>query len=385
MHVLCTNKFLASFLIFIPFGFLSYFLDWPKWLVFTCNFFSILPMAWLIGKTTEDLASHTGEILGGLINASFGNIVEMLLCIAGIQQGELQVVKCTLVGSILSNLLLVMGSAFIYGGLVSGHKVQYYSKAGASAHSSLLLLSCLALALPTMYSQLTHSRSTLVEISRGTSVLLLFVYAQYLLFQLYTHQELFEEDKDAKRKAQGDDPDEDSDDEEDPDLTPKCAIFLLGLCTVMVTFCSEFLIGAIKGTIISAGVSKEFIGIIILPIIGNAAEHYTAIIVAGRNKMDLSLGVAVGSSCQMALLVTPFTVLVGWAVGKEMTLDFHPFQVAVLLLSVLIAANVLADGQSNWLEGSMLCCAYVTIGMIYWFEGNLDEGQVLQVPGGSTA
>jgi len=155
---------------------------------------------------------------------------------------------------------------------------------------------------------------------------------------------------------------------DDPDLTPYSAVFFLALCTILTSCCAEFLISSIEGTIISWGVSREFIGIIILPIIGNAAEHYTAIIVAGKDKMDLSLGVAVGSSCQMSLLVTPATVIAGWIMNKDMTLDFHPFQVAVLLLSVLIAANVLADGQSNWLEGSMLVIAYFTIALIYWFE-----------------
>merc|ERR1712046_335643 len=143
---------------------------------------------------------------------------------------------------------------------------------------------------------------------------------------------------------------------------------VLATCTILTACCSEFLIGAIEGTIQSWGISKEFIGIIILPIIGNAAEHYTAIIVAGKNKMDLSLAVAVGSSCQMSLLVTPFTVMAGWAFGKDMTLDFHPFRVTVLLLSVLIAANILRDGHCNWLEGSMLCTAYVVIAGIYFFE-----------------
>merc|ERR1712232_493620 len=160
------------------------------------------------------------------------------------------------------------------------------------------------------------------------------------------------------------------DDEEQPDMDGPTATVVLAVCTALTACCSEYLIDSIEGAIDSWNVSKEFIGIVVLPIIGNAAEHYTAIIVAGQNKMDLSLGVAVGSSCQMALLVTPFTVLIGWMMNRNMSLNFHAFQVAVLLLAVLIVANVLKDGESNWLEGSMLVTAYVAIAMIYFFEPN---------------
>lgn len=355
LHVLKGQPFLASLLLFLPFGFISHYQQWENQWIFTCNFFSILPMAWLIGKTTEDLATHTGEIAGGLINATFGNVVEMLLCAAGIRQNQLAVVKCTLVGSILSNLLLVMGTSFAWGGY--WYHTQKFSSAGAGAHTSLMLLSVLALTLPTTYSSILgpeETSLTIGEISHGCSLMLLFVYIQYLYFELSTHKDLFE--------GEGDD------EEEDADLTMWCAIGILATCTILTACCSEYLISSIEGTIESWKISQEFIGIIVLPIIGNAAEHYTAIVVAGRNKMDLSLGVAVGSSCQMAMLVTPFCVLVGWLLDVPMTLDFHPFQVVVLLLSVLIVANVINDGQSNWLEGSMLITAYALIATMYLLE-----------------
>jgi len=370
IKVLCDHKPLSVLIVFIPFGFVSYYCDWAHWLIFLCNFFSILPMAWLIGKSTEDLSATTGEVLGGLINATFGNIVEMLLCIAGIRLNELDVVKCTLIGSILSNLLLVMGTAFMWGG--AHHDIQSFSVGGASAHSSLLLLSCLGLGLPTMYNGLMASAVTLLEISRATSVVLLVVYGQYLFFSIHTHPTFFESDKGEKE-------DDDSEDEDEPDLTPKCAMVILGICTILTTFCSEFLIFSIQGTIQTWHVSREFIGIIVLPIIGNAAEHWTAISMAGKNKMDLSLGVAVGSSVQMALLVTPFCVLAGWALGKPMTLDFHPFQMAVLVMSVMVASNILQDGQCNWLEGAMLFAAYFIISLIYFCEGNPDDVSIVDV------
>jgi len=356
IEVLRGQPFLSVFIISIPLGFISFYSGWEQHLVFTFNFFAILPMAWLIGKSTEDLSSYTGEAAGGLLNATFGNVVEMLLCINGIRHNQIAVVQCTLVGSILSNLLLVMGTSFMWGGY-KHPPTQKYSKIGAGAQSSLLLLAVICTLLPTTYSQLVRGEQAILEISRGCSILLLLIYLQYLFFQLGTHKEVFESPK-------GDDDEED----EQPDMDWHTSTGVLAVCTVLTAFCTEYLISSIEGTIVKWHVSKEFIGIVVLPIIGNAAEHYTAIVVAGQNKMDLSLGVAVGSSCQMALLVTPFTVLVGWVLDREMDLNFHPFQVTVLLLSVLIVANVLKDGESNWLEGSMLVTAYVAIAMIYYFE-----------------
>lgn len=365
--VLKSNLFLSSLLLFIPFGFLSEHLGWSNPVKFACNFFAILPMAWLIGKTTEDLASHTGEIMGGLINATFGNIVEMLLCIAGIQQNQLDIVKFTLIGSILSNMLLVMGTAFLYGGVV--YHVQEFNQYGAGAHTSLMLLAVFGLILPTMFASIVAipNNPATINISRVCSVMLLFLYCQYIFFELKTHKDIFE-----AKDSEGDE------DEEEADLTARTATAVLAVCTILTAFCSEYLIKSIEGTIESWKISAEFIGIIILPIIGNAAEHYTAIVVAGKNKMDLSLNVAIGSSCQMAMLVTPFCVLVGWACDRPMTLDFHKFQVAVLVMSVLIVSNIINDGKSNWLAGSMLVTAYFLIATIYLLEGG-QEPEVIAV------
>lgn len=385
--MLADHRFLSSLMIFIPFGFLSHVGGWAKVMVFVCNFMSILPMAWLIGKSTEDLGEVTSSTIAGLLNATFGNVVEMLLCVAGIRLNQLAVVKCTLVGSILSNLLLVMGTSFIVGGV--RHKTQRFQKMGAAAQSSLMILAVLGITLPTMYSQLVPGEQAILDISRGCSVLLFCVYLQYLIFQLLTHPELFEaevvakEDEDeTKPLTEGDDSaalrdqEEEEEEEDEAVMSPLTASCVLATCTVLTTFCSEYLIDSIEETIEAWNVSKEFIGIVILPIIGNAAEHYTAILVAYKDEMDLSLGVAVGSSCQMALLVTPFTVLVGWWLNRPMSLDFHPFQATVLLLAVLIVSNVLQDGVSHWLEGSMLCTAYIAIAIIYYCEDFQVSGVV---------
>lgn len=359
IKILNSCRFLSALLVSVPLGFMARYLQLSAQVVFLFNFIAVIPLAWLIGKATEDASARLGQTAGGLLNASFGNVVEMLICIAGIRNGEIVVVQCTLLGSILSNLLLVMGCAFLAGGLL--YPCQKFNQAGAATQSSLLAMSLFAVGLPTMYANILKQDAEfehMVEVSRWASVLLLLVYFAYLWFQLKTHAHLFEEE--------GVDAD---DDEDQPDLSVNAAILLLACTTVTTAFSTDYLIDALKGTVEQWQVSKEFVGIILLPIIGNAAEHYTAITVAMRNKMDLSLGVAAGSSCQMALLVTPFTVLAGWAYGVDMSLNFHAFQLAVLLFSVFLVTTILSTGQSNWLEGFILIVTYVVVAMIYYYEG----------------
>jgi Ca2+:H+ antiporter len=251
-----------------------------------------------------------------------------------------------------------MGCAFFLGGCF--YKVQVFQQAGASVQCSLLLLSCLALGLPTAYgSMMTDADDqnawTVLEVSRYVSIFLLLAYGAYLYFQLKTHTFLFQSEDGGEE-------------EEVADMNPMVATIVLACATVVTSMTTDLVIDAIDGTVEQWQCSQEFIGIILLPIIGNAAEHYTAVTTAVYNKMDLSLGVAVGSSCQMALLVTPFTVIFGWAFDQPMSLDFHPFQLLVLLFSVLVVSSILSNGQTNWLEGVMLLLAYIIITFIYYFE-----------------
>lgn len=367
-NIISSNKILTLMLVFVPMGIAAHKMEMPPTIVFTFNFVAIIPLAWLIGKATEDVAAKIGETAGGLLNATFGNVVEMLLCVAGIRNNEISVVQCTLLGSILSNLLLVMGCSFLFGGMY--YPVQKYNQAGAATQCSLMALSVFAIGLPTIYVNVLKQESEwehMVEVSRWASVCLLGVYFAYLVFQLKTHASLFQDDSGEHEE------------EEEPDLSPWSAAALLCVCTVVTSMATDALIEAIKGTIDEWNISKEFIGIILLPIIGNAAEHYTAIKVAMQNKMDLSLGVAVGSSCQMALLVTPFTVLVGWCYGTEMTLNFHAFQLAVLLFSVFLVTTILNNGQSNWLEGYILLVTYFVISLIYFFEGPGEKSSLASI------
>jgi len=363
--VLSTMLFVAT-----PLGFASAHMDWEPQYVFTLNFIAIIPLAWLIGKSTEDVAAKTGETLGGLLNATFGNVVEMLLCVSGIRNGEIEVVQCTLLGSILSNLLLVMGCAFLAGGMF--YAIQEYNQSGAAIQCSLMAMSVVAIGLPTIYTNVLHQEAEwehMVQVSRWASVFLLSIYGAYLVFQLKTHADMFQDEG-------GDD-----EEEEQPDLSMCSATILLLTTTVITSFATDYLIAALETTVDKWNISKEFVGIILLPIIGNAAEHYTAITVAMKNKMDLSLGVAAGSSCQMALLVTPFTVIVGWCYGQEMTLNFHMFQLAVLMFAVFLVSTILSTGRcekegsstligkTNWFQGYVLLVTYFVLGLIYYFEG----------------
>ncbi|CAE7844503.1 VCX1 [Symbiodinium microadriaticum] len=347
------NKILTSLLVFVPLGLMAHQLHWADTYVFSFNFLAIIPLAWLIGKATEDVAARIGETAGGLLNATFGNVVEMLLCI--VQPPDFaEVVWVVLFGG--------SGCAFLFGGLY--YPIQRYNQAGAATQCSLMALSVFAIGLPTIYVNVLKQESEwehMVEVSRWAPAREISSYrmnARYLVFQLKTHASLFQDEGEGE-----------GEEEEEPDLSPVTAAILLLVCTVVTSYATDALIEAIKGTIDEWKVSKEFIGIILLPIIGNAAEHYTAIKVAMQNKMDLSLGVAAGSSCQMALLVTPFTVLVGWCYGTEMTLNFHAFQLAVLLFSVFLVNSILNNGQSNWLEGYILLVTYFVVSLIYFFEG----------------
>merc|ERR1719253_279450 len=334
--VLCDHKYLSPLLVFVPCG-LSYGLlydngqlsDHERQMLFWLNFLGLIPMAWLIGKSTEDVADGVGELFGALINATFGNIVEVLLCIHAVNNGECLVTQLTLIGSILSNTLPV-----------------------------------LAISLPTAYSNILQAEDRdddVLRISRYASILLFMIYAQFLYFQ-FKYPHLFEEQKES----------EDDDDDEDK-LSFKGGCVLLFCCTGLTAWGTHYLIHSITGNINFKLINKDFIAVILLPIIGNAAEHYTAILVAGKDKMDLTLGVAVGSSVQMALLVTPVSVLWGWVVGTDMTLDFHLFPSVALTLSVIMVSSIISDGQSTWLQGSLLVSTYVIISLIYFMER--DAGQ----------
>ncbi|KAG0368329.1 hypothetical protein BGZ54_002167 [Gamsiella multidivaricata] len=290
-------------LIFIPIGIVAAKLHWPDVAVFILNFLAIVPLAKLLGYATEEISLRLGENLGALLNASFGNAVELILSIIALKEGKIAVVQASVLGSVLSNLLL--------------------------------------------------------HLSYGTSIVLLVVYVLYLVFQLKTHTHLYATD---------------SSEEEEPILPLWLGIVVLLIITVIVAFCAEFLVGSIDGLSHSWNISPTFIGLILLPIVGNAAEHVTAVSVAMKDKMDLAIGVAIGSSMQIALFVTPLMVIIGWIIHQPMTLFFNTFETCVLFVSVLIVNYLIQDGESNWLEGVMLLSTYLIVAIaIYFYPASAVE------------
>ncbi|KAF6256053.1 cation exchanger 1 [Scenedesmus sp. NREL 46B-D3] len=338
----------------VPLGVAAQMAQWGATAVFMLNFLALIPLALLLGDVTEDLAVRFGDTVGGLLNATFGNIVEMILSIAALQQGLYTVVSTSLLGSILSNLLLVLGCCFLFGGLK--FKTQAFNAVANQATSSLLFLSCIGIIIPTAAVQLSSgddvSSADLLDISRGTAVIMLVVYLSYLGFQLHTHHDLFK----------GDDGDE------EPIMTFAGALTTLAGITLLVAVCSEYLCSSIEEFSATTGLSQAFLGMIVLPIAGNACEHITAVVVAMKNKMDLSLGVAVGSSIQIAIFAIPFVVIVGWVTGHDFTLDFDPFATLALTVSVIHANFVTSEALSHWLMGVALITNYAIIALVFLYK-----------------
>lgn len=363
-------------LIFAPLGIIAGKLGWSSSLVFSLNFLAIIPLAALLAFATEELASHVGETLGGLLNATFGNAVELIVSIIALKENQIRIVQASMLGSILSNLLLVLGCCFIAGGY--NRLQQTFNQTVAQTMSSLLALATAGLIIPAAFhasfpkSEEGLNDQKILALSRGASIVLLLIYVLFLLFQLKTHKGLFEgvnEDstEDEEQRLQNQNVGAGSKDEDEATLSSVSSIVVLFIVTVIVSICADYLVGSIDDIVETSGLSKTFIGLIVIPIVGNAAEHVTAVVVAIKDKMDLAIGVAVGSSLQIALFVTPFMVLVGWIIDVPMSLYFSTFETAVLFISVLIANYLILDGESNWLEGAMLLGTYAIIALAFFF------------------
>jgi len=396
------NSPINILLIFVPVGIiLSQILDKATGnngkIIFATNFIAIVPLAALLSYATEEVALRTGETIGGLLNASFGNATELIVSIIALFNGEITITQTSLIGSMLSNLLLVLGMCFFFGGLTRVR--QKFNITVAQTASSLLALALAGVLIPTVFDLTTQNnpmeKSNIAQISRGVSILLLIVYGCYLYFQLFTHVDIYNapSEKQPKRRmqkgeaqkgiaqmggmagfmapqAQDEYMPSNEEEEEVPKLHIGVALFTLGAATACIAANSEFMVGAIDylNTGGSTPISKSFLGLILIPIVGNAAEHATAVTVACKDKMDLAIGVAVGSSMQIALLVLPLVVLIGWIAGiEDMTLDFDLFQVTVLFVSVLLVNYLIQDGESTWLEGIMIMLLYTAIALAAWF------------------
>ena len=356
-----TRDYVNVLLVFVPLGIIAGVLDWDAGAVFALNFLAIIPLASLLGFATEELAATMGQALGGLMNATFGNAVELIVSIIAIKDGQVRVVQASMLGSILSNILLVLGCCFFIGGL--RYREQSFNTTVASTMSSLLTIASASLIIPaalsaTLGGDRSEASSQVLFLSHYTSIILLAVYVMYLYFQLKTHADLFEESQEGPsttdiEQLQGGTEAEEEEDGEEHLLSPMAATVVLVIVTLLVAVCADYLVGSIDSIVQKTGMSKTFIGLVLIPIVGNAAEHVTAVMVAWKNKMDLAIGVAVGSSLQIALFVTPFLVILGWIVNVPMTLDFHTFETAAFFISGLVVTFLIQDGKSNYLEGGL--------------------------------
>jgi len=285
--------------------------------------------------------------------------------IIALRNGEIRIVQASMLGSILSNILLVLGCCFFVGGL--RYKEQSFNSTVASTMSSLMAVATASLIIPaTLYSVMNDSGAQDDKInilSHGTSIILLIIYIAYLIFQLKTHVDLFEE------------PEQEGEQEGAELLGPWSAGAVLVVVTLLVAICAEYLVGSIDSIVEKAHISKTFIGLILIPIVGNAAEHVTAVIVAYKNKMDLAIGVAIGSSLQIAIFVTPFLVILGWIMGQPMTLHFETFETVAFFLASLVVILLIQDGKSNYLEGLLCLGMYFIIALAFYVLPD-DAGNV---------
>jgi Ca2+:H+ antiporter len=354
-------------LIFVPVAFAIRYV--PAWKNETALFIvaalAIIPIAGWMGHATEQLAHRMGEGIGGLLNASFGNAAELIIALIALRAGHIEVVKASITGSIIGNLLLVLGAAIFGGGL--RYKKQTFNKTGARASCTALILAAAALVIPTVFhfaAERTGGWTPAAEqrLSLAIAIVLIATYGAMLLFTLVTHKQLFVGgEADIAQTKEG------ATDEHSEPWSVGKAIAILVMATFGVAWISEFLVGAVEAARHSLGVTEVFVGVIIVAIVGNAAEHSTAITMAMKNKMDLSIGIAVGSSLQIALFVAPVLVFASYLFPHRLNLEFTVPEVAAVVLAAFVTDQIAGDGESNWLEGVQLLALYVIIGLLFFY------------------
>jgi Ca2+:H+ antiporter len=330
------------------------------WLFF-CSCLGIIPVAGLMGRATERLAERLGSGIGGLLNATFGNAAELIIALMALNKGLTDVVKASITGSIIGNILLVFGLSALVGGI--RYPEQRFNRTAAQTSTTSLFLAAIGLLIPSVFHYSASLRpggwTPVLEqkLSLAIAVILFVTYLGTIFFTLHTHKQLF------AGGAHSEDP-----------PSPASGAWSIGkatavlvLSTVVVAFLSEFLVGTVEAARTKLGVTEVFIGVVLVAVVGNAAEHSTAVWMAARNKMDLSLGIAAGSSLQVALLIAPLCVFVSYLFGKPMDLEFTIPEVVAVATAVVILAEIAKDGESNWLEGLQLLCVYLILGVLFFF------------------
>jgi len=349
------TSWLDVLLVFIPAALVLEFAKADPIFVFVASAFAIIPLAGMLGRATEHLTSHVGAGIGSLLNASLGNAAELIIALAALREGLHDVVKASLTGSILGNILLVLGASMVAGGLK--YERQTFNQTAAGMGSSLLLLAAVGLIIPALFHFTAADRGVAIEreMSLEIAIVLFVMYCLSLLFSLKTHRHLYAgESHDAEDLG------------EEP-WSVRLSVAVLTVVTISIAVMSELLVGAIEPTAHKLGLTQVFVGVILVALVGNAAEHSTAVLMAMKNKMDLAYGIAVGSSLQIALLVAPVLVFSSYLFGTPLDLIFTPFEVAAVTISVFAVGFVAIDGESNWMEGAMLVGVYAMLAIAFYF------------------
>ncbi len=352
------ENLLNLLLIFVPIAVVLELMHANPIAIFAASALAIIPLAGLMGRATEHLAEKLGQGIGGLLNATFGNAAELIIALVALRKGLYDVVKASITGSIIGNILLVLGLSILLGGLKYSRQV--FNTAAAMLGSTMLALSAIALLLPAIFHLLVANKPNVLEqdLSLEIAIVLFITYILSLIFTLRTHSHLYAGGADEK--------------EEEEALgthgwSQKRSIVTLLVATALVALMSEFLVGAVEEASHKLGLTEIFVGVILVAIIGNAAEHSTAVLVALKNKMDLALNIAIGSSMQIALFVAPVLVFASYLFGKPMNLLFTSLEIVAISASVLVVALIAQDGESNWMEGVLLLAVYVILGLTFYF------------------
>jgi Ca2+:H+ antiporter len=324
--------------------------------IFIVSCLAILPLAALMGEATEHLAHHSGPSLGGLLNATFGNAAELIIGFIALRAGEVEIVKASLTGSILGNLLMVLGLAMLVGGWK--FKQLTFNRLAAETGNGMMVLSVVSLVIPAIYAQVTHHRNPehIESLSLDISLVLIFTYVASLLFQFRTHERLFAPDGPSSAEVH-----------HGGVWSVSRSLLTLFAAAATVGLVSEFLVGAVDAAGTSLGIGKVFMGLVVVAVIGNAAEHSTAVLVAHKGKMDLAFGIAMGSAMQIALFVAPTLVIAGHLMGRPMGLEFTLLEVAAVMFAVIAVSNLVQDGRTNWFEGVQLLAIYTIMAMTFFF------------------
>lgn len=342
-------------MIFVPISIVLKFAHASEGWIFATSALAIVPLAGFMGIATEELAKQRGPGVSGLLNATFGNATELIICIVAVHSGQIEIVKASLIGSIIGNVLMVLGLSVLLGGI--RHKMQVFNKDVAQSHSAMLAVAVISLLVPALFVRDSPIKALagsgrIEHLSIGVAGVLIVLYFGSLLFSLYTHESLFRNGEEEGEPAQ---------------WKQSVAISVLLICTLVVAVESELLVAAIDSVVRLWHINKTFLGIILIPIVGNAAEHSSAVMMALKNKMDVSLNIAISSSTQIAMFVAPLIIFISPMMGHTVTILFDSFQLVAVTVAAAIAVLISMDGKSHWLEGAQLLATYIIVALAFYY------------------